>query len=182
MQQESHSARRYARSLLDYAIERNEVEAVASDMELISNTCQASRELRLMLKSPIVKAEKKLAVIQKIFSGEIGSISLNFLEMIARKNREAILPQIASAFIKAYRAHLGIVTAEITSAVSLTDKARAEAIAFVKKFGKKVELEERIDKKLIGGFIIRIGDKQYDASVVNRLNTLKTTFLNPHSN
>lgn len=181
MQQESQSARRYAKSLLDYAIEQNELAAVAADMDLISNTCQSHRELRRMLKSPIIKAEKKLTIIQKIFSGEIGTISLSFLELIAAKQREAILPEIANAFIKAYRTYLGIVTAEITSTLPLAETERTKAVEFVKKMGKKVELIEKIDENIIGGFIIRIGDKQYDASVVNRIKTIRTTFLNTHS-
>lgn len=182
MLKESQSARRYAKSLLEFAIERNELEAVAADMELISTTCENSKDLRLMLKSPIIKAEKKLAVLQKVFSGEIGSITLNFLELIARKQRESILPGIALAFINAYRDHIGIVSAEITSAVPLTDDERQKAVAIVKELGKEVELIEKIDKDIIGGFIIRVGDKQYDASVKSRIKALKTTFLNTHSN
>lgn len=182
MQQESQSARRYAKSLLEFAIERNELPAVAADMSLISNTCVKSKELRMMLKSPIISSEKKLSVIQKIFGGEIGTISLNFLSLIAEKNRESILPQIASAFTNEYHAHLGIVSAEITSVVPLSETERTKAKEFVKKLGKEVELVEKIDKNIIGGFIIRVGDKQYDASVSSRIKALKTTFLNNHSN
>lgn len=182
MQQESQSARRYAKSLLEFAIERNELPAVAADMDLISNTCKKSKDLRMMLKSPIISSDKKLSVIQKIFGGEIGTISLNFLSLITKKNRESILPQIASAFTNAYRAHLGIVSAEITSVVPLSEAERTKAKAFVKALGKEVELVEKIDKDIIGGFIIRVDDKQYDASVVSRIKALKTTFLNNHSN
>lgn len=178
MHQESQSARRYAKSLLEFAIERNELPAVAADMDLISNTCKSSKDLRMMLKSPIISADKKLSVIQKIFGGEIGSISLNFLSLVAKKNRESILPEIASAFTNEYRQHLGIVSAEITSAVPLSEGERTKAVAFVKGLGKEVELIEKIDKDIIGGFIIRVGDKQYDASVMSRIKALKTAFLN----
>lgn len=176
MRHDSQVAKRYAKSLLDFALERNELQAVAADMELISKTCNDSRDLQVMLKSPIIKPEKKLAVIQKIFSGEIGSVSLNFLTVIAGKKREMILPEIAHAFASVYRAHLGIISADIISAVPLTDAERNKAIEVIKGLGDKVELNEKIDKNIIGGFIIRVGDKQYDASVASRLTAIKRDF------
>src|SRR5690554_1903804 len=181
MQQESQVATRYARSLLDFALERNELEAVDADMALISNTCANSKDLRLMLKSPIIKQDKKLAVIKKIFGGEIGSVTLNFLGVISGKKREDILPEIANAFTSVYRKHLGIVAAEITSAVPLSDAEREKAISVVKGMGTgKVELTEKIDKSIIGGFIIRVDDKLYDASVASRVTALKRTFSKNH--
>lgn len=181
MQQDSQVATRYAKSLLDFALERKELEAVAADMVLIAQTCANSADLRQMLKSPIVKPEKKLDVIKKIFGGEIGSVTLNFLGVITDKKRESILPEIANAFTSVYRKHLGIVTAEITSAVALTDNERAKAISVVQGMGSgKVELSEKIDKNIIGGFIIRVDDKQYDASVQSRLTALTRTFSKNH--
>ncbi len=174
MQHQSQVAIRYAKSLLDFALERKELEAVAADMALIAKTCENSKDLQVMLKSPIIKTEKKLDVLKKIFGGEIGTLSLNFLNTIADKKRETILPEIASAFASEYRKHLGIISAEITSAVQLSDAERERAIAVVKELGPKVELLEKIDKNIIGGFIIRVGDKQYDASVSNRISALKT--------
>ena len=177
MQQESQVATRYAKSLLDFALERKELEAVAADMALISKTCANSIDLRQMLKSPIIKAEKKLDVIKKIFGGEIGTVTLNFLGVISSKKRENILPEIANAFTSVYGKHLGIVTAEITSAVPLTDSEREKAISVVRGAGTgKVELNEKIDKNIIGGFIIRVDDKQYDASVASKITALKRTF------
>ena len=181
MQQESQVATRYAKSLLDFALERNELEAVAADMALIANTCASSKDLRLMLKSPIIKQEKKLEVIKKVFGGEIGSVTLNFLSVISGKKREDILPEIANAFTTVYCKHLGIVVAEITSAVPLSDAEREKAIGVVKGMGSgKVELTEKIDKSIIGGFIIRVGDKLYDASVASRITALKRTFSKNH--
>lgn len=176
MHQDSQVARRYAKSLLEFAIERNELEAVASDMKLIFNTCQENRDLRTMLKSPIIKSEQKLAVIQKLFSGEIGSISLNFLTVIAEKERENILPEIARAFKAVYNQYLGIISAEIISAIPLSDAERSKAKNVLQELGDKIELHEKIDKNIIGGFIIRVGDKQYDASVASRIKAIKREF------
>ncbi len=176
MHQESQVAKRYAKSLLDFALERKELEAVAADMALIAETCKNSKDLQLMLKSPIIKPEKKLAVVKKIFGGEIGTVSLNFLTIIAGKNRESLLMEIASAFGTVYRKYQGILSAEIISAVPLTEQERNKAIQVVKGLGDKVELTERIDKDIIGGFIIRVDDKQYDASVASRITALKRAF------
>ncbi len=173
MQKDSQVARRYAKSLLDFAIERNELDAVAADMALIANTCQSSRDLVVMLKSPIIKTEKKVAVINKVFSGEIGSASVNFINVVAKGKREMLLPEIAIAFTTLYRSHKGIVSAEITSAIPLSELEREKAKSIVAGLGKEVELTEKIDKSIIGGFIIRVGDKQYDASVASRLSDVK---------
>jgi len=176
MHQESQVAKRYAKSLLDFALERKELEAVAADMELIAETCKNSKDLQLMLKSPIIKPEKKLAVTKKIFGGEIGTVSLNFISLLAEKNRESLLMEIASAFGTVYRKYQGILSAEIISAVPLTEEERNKATQVVKGLGDKVELTEKIDKDIIGGFIIRVDDKQYDASVASRITALKRAF------
>ena len=136
----------------------------------ISETCKNSRDLVLLLKSPIIKTDKKISILNETFGGKIGSISLSFLNLIAKRNRESYVPEIAIAFIHAYKAFKGIVSAEVISAVPLDDASRKSITEFVARFSDKVELTERVDEKIIGGFIVRVGDRQYDDSILNRIN------------
>jgi F-type H+-transporting ATPase subunit delta len=181
MHQNSKAARRYAKALLSFAKEQKEMENVAADMELIASTCKQSKELVTLLKSPVVKTEKKREIINKIFSGKIGSITLKFLEVMTKQNREDILAEIASAFQAVYREDKGIVTAEIVTAVPLSEEDRQKALKFITDIYQKVELTEKVDEDLIGGFIIRVGDKQYDESVASKLMALRREFSkNPY--
>lgn len=181
MHQISKAAKRYAKALLSFAIEQNQLENVATEMEIISATCASSTELVTLLKSPVVKTDKKLAILNQIFAGKIGEITLRFLEVLTTKKREDLLPEVANAFQAVYREEKGIVTAEIITALALDDAGRQKALDFIKTIYPKVVLTEKIDKELIGGFIIRVGDKQYDESVARKLNNLKREFSkNPY--
>lgn len=181
MHQISKAARRYAKALLDFALEQKEADAVSADMALIASTCKSSKDLVVLLKSPVVKADQKRTVLNKVFAGEVGTITMKFMDIMTKNNREDILPEIANVFELIYREHKGIVTAEITTAVPLSEEGRKKALEFITNIYKKVELTEKVDESLIGGFIIRVGDKQYDESVLRKLNALKREFSkNPY--
>ena len=168
------AARRYAKSLSEIANEQNASADVAADMELIAAAIDQNRELGLMLRSPIIKTDKKLNILKALFSGEIGSISLRFIDIIVKKKRENLLADIAAAYMDLYRTKQGIVSAEITTAVELTETERQKAREMVGKWsGKSVELNETIDPSIIGGFLIRMGDQQYDDSISGRLQDMR---------
>ena len=92
-------AYRYARSLMQLAIEQNQLVAVQEDMRLVANTCAGSRDLVLLLKSPVVKGDKKDKILDRVFAGKIGTMTSAFMGILVRKGREAMLPEIAEAFI-----------------------------------------------------------------------------------
>ncbi len=176
-------AYRYARSLMDLALEQSTVDAVHEDMALVANTCVGSRELQVLLSSPVVKGDKKEKVLDQLFAGKVGTITNSFIGILVRKGREALLPQVAAAFTDLYKQHKGIVTAEVISAVPLTDDARkrVQELAAARYPGKSIQLLEKVDPSLIGGVTIRIGDEQYDGSVSRRLNDLRREFSkNPY--
>ncbi|MDX9750783.1 MAG: ATP synthase F1 subunit delta [Flavobacteriales bacterium] len=176
-------AYRYARSLMDLATEQGQVEAVHADMGVVAATTAASRELRVLLNSPVVKADKKSAVLDKVFGGRVGEVAQRFMAILVRKGREGMLPQVAAAVQELYKRQKGIVTAEVTSAAPLDDSAREQvrALATARHPGKTVELDEHVDPELIGGLTIRIGDEQYDGSVSRRLSDLRREFSkNPY--
>ena len=167
---------RYAKSLLALAEEQNQLDICKSDMEAILVACNDSRELSLLLKSPVVKTDKKLAILNEVFTG-LSQLSMAFINIITSKKREVLLEEIAERFLTVYKTHQGVETAVVTTATPLDEEMRASILSFVKQQGAgQVELTEKVDEKLIGGAIIRIGDKQLDASVIRQINDLKQTF------
>jgi F-type H+-transporting ATPase subunit delta len=169
-------AHRYAKSLLDFAIEKNVVDAVYTDMQGFKETCDGSKELVLALKSPIIKHYTKLAILEKLFKAIFNPVTYSIFVIITQKNRERILPAIAKQFIDLYTDYKGIQKAEITSASPLTDEQKKTVTKVVKDYtGKEVQLTEHIDESLIGGFVLRVGDQQIDDSIRRKLNDLKVT-------
>lgn len=171
-------ATRYATSLLDLAVEQNKVDRVLSDVELLKGSLN-SRDLLLLVKSPIIHASKKISVLETLFKGKMDETTMAFLRLITSKGREAYLPEIAKAFIDQYRTLKNIVAVKVTSAVALSDdkvEAIRKKIAATPGFDGKIEIETAVDPSIIGGLIIEMGDKQYDASVAHQLDKLKKTF------
>jgi len=174
---QSRVAIRYAKALLQLSIEQNSLEKSYKDMVLIDNTCSESRELSLLLKTPIVKSDQKLNILKQIFETKLGKISMMFVNIITNKKREYLLAAIAKSFISLYKSHNNIESAVVTTAIPLSGDLKEEVISFIKKHGdKKVELTEMIDKNIIGGAIIRMGDRQLDASVSSEISELKQMF------
>jgi F-type H+-transporting ATPase subunit delta len=174
---ETRVSYRYAKSLLDLAIEKGQLEQVREDMQLVRDTVHESRELEILLKSPVVKTDKKQDILKAIFGGKIGVITTEFIDIITRKRREAELEIIAESFLTQYRINKNIVTAVITSAAALDDTLRKQVLEIVRKMaGTEVELTEKIDTSLIGGFVLRVGDRQVDTSLIRQIRMLERNF------
>ena len=167
-------ASRYAKSLIDLAKEKNVLEVVIEDMKLFKDTADKNRGLMLALKSPVVRHEKKLNILKALFQNRVNSVSYSIFEIITKKNRESILDAIADEFIKQYNEHEGILKATVITTTPLTEELRKQFNDIVATAtGKRIELEEKINPDLIGGYILRVNDRQIDASLRSRLNQLK---------
>ena len=170
-------ATRYAKSLLQLATEKGQLEKVYADMQLVESVCEENKEFRNFLTSPIIKTDKKVAVIKEIVSGKVSEITSGFLTVLTQKRRESYINEIAKAFISQYKQHKNILTAVITSAIGIDAAIKTKVLELVKQTTTgEVELVEKVDKDLIGGFILTIGDKQVDASVSRKLNDLRKAF------
>ncbi|MBL7902163.1 MAG: ATP synthase F1 subunit delta [Bacteroidia bacterium] len=170
---------RYAKSLMDLTIEAGQLDAVRKDLKLMLSTIEQNHELALLLESPIVKKDKKISVLTAIFEKKISKVSMSFLTLITNKNREAQLVAILKAFEEQYKTHNNIFTAVVTSAKGLDQKTKDKVLELVKSQMKgEVELIEKIDAGTIGGFVLRIGDKQIDRSVASDLHNLKKKLTN----
>jgi F-type H+-transporting ATPase subunit delta len=176
-------ASRYAKSLLDLAEEQGTLEQVKQDMDLFNKTLTESRDLRLLLRNPIVKHDKKLAILRAVFGGKVSNLTEKFFTIITQKNRESALEFIGAEFLTQYNTLRGVQTAEVTTAMPLTPELRAEVQALVRQQTglQQVTLTEKVDASLIGGFVLRVGDRLLDDSVSFRLRKLRTEFSkNPY--
>lgn len=170
-------ATRYAKSLLQLATEKGQLEKVYADMQLVESVCEENREFTNFLNSPIIKTDKKVAVIKEIFSGKVSEITSGFLVILTHKRRELFMDKIATEFIAQYKQYKNILTAVITSAIGIDSTVKAKVLELIKQTTTgEVELIEKVNKNLIGGFVLTIGDKQVDVSVSRKLNDLRKTF------
>jgi len=171
-------ASRYVKSLLGLAVERNVVEEVHNDMLLFSKVTSGNRDFAIMLRSPVIRHEKKRAILEKIFAGKVNALTMAIIDILTRKNREPLLPAIATEFHNAYNEFKGIGKAYITTTIPMDKELREAVEQIVRKLSdkKQVELHERVDKDLIGGFILNVGDRQIDASIKSKLKSLSMKF------
>jgi F-type H+-transporting ATPase subunit delta len=171
-------ASRYAKSLIDIAQEQNALEAVKADMELVQTICASNQDLVLMLKSPIVKADKKAAVMHAILDGKVQPVTMAFMSLLITKGREFYLPEIAETFSMQYKALKNIKSVQLTTAVAIDDELKnsiRDKVAASVQDGH-IELNTHVDADLIGGFTLEIGDKLFDASIKRDLIDIKKQF------
>jgi F-type H+-transporting ATPase subunit delta len=172
---ENKAASRYAKSLIDLSTEQNAFEEIRNDMVLIERAIDQNSVLEAVLKNPVIPLDKKYSILEEIFGKSVHAITKLYLKLVVSKGRSAILFDTTKAFIRQYNEIKGIVTAEVTSATELTDASKQEIVAVVKKEigAKEVIIKEKVNEKLIGGFILKVGDRQFDASIAGSLNKLK---------
>jgi len=172
---ENKAASRYAKSIIDLSTEQNALEEVKNDMVLVEQIIGQNSELETILQNPVIPLNKKAGILDEIFGVKVHVITRSFLKLLVNKGRAAILFDTAKAFVSQYNLIKGIVTAEVSSAAPLTDANKAEIIEIVKREMKanQVILKEKVNEALIGGFILKVGDKQFDASISGSLSKLK---------
>lgn len=172
-------ATRYAKSLIDLAIEQGKLEQVHADI----NTLQAAvknRDLYLLLKSPIVHTDKKIAIIDALFKNSLSPLTLAYLHLLINKHREMYLPEIAGEFIHQYKVLKHITSVRVTSAVSLGENVLNDLRRKLLASGvttENLEIDVQINPDLIGGFVLEFDNKRYDASVASKLADLKADFM-----
>ncbi|MEK7264146.1 MAG: ATP synthase F1 subunit delta [Bacteroidota bacterium] len=172
------AAYRYANSILQLAVEMNQVEIVAEDFLLLHNALASSRELALFLSSPIIQREKKKKIIRELFASKISTMTLNFLSLLTSKAREKLLPEIVTNFQQLNDKRQGIVNAAVTSATDFTPQQTEYLSSHFNRLTKKnVKITFSKDKTLISGFVTRIGDTVWDASVKRQLQLLEQQFI-----
>jgi len=173
-------AHRYAKSILDLAIEKGQLEKVYADMLYLQQLTKASREFLNLLKSPVVTADKKQSVINAVIGNNVGELTSAFTKLLVAKGREGGLPEIITAFVQQYKTKKGIYIVKLTTASPVSEDLKNAIINQVKKTSvmQNIELEEKVDPSIIGGFVLQAGDKLIDASISYDLQTISRQFDN----
>jgi F-type H+-transporting ATPase subunit delta len=173
-------ASRYAKSLLDLAVEKGQLEQVHGDMLYLQQLTKESRDFLNLLRSPVVKADIKTRAINAVTAGKVNPITTAFIQLMVAKTREAVLPEIITSFVSQYKDLKGIKTVKLTTAVPVSDALKNEIVAQVKKSGgyENLELQEVIDPSIIGGFVLQAGDQLIDASISYDLKNISRQFEN----
>ncbi|MBP7642575.1 MAG: ATP synthase F1 subunit delta [Saprospiraceae bacterium] len=171
-------ATRYAKSILDLALEQGNLETVLEDMKGLLEMSK-HRELLLLFKSPIVSLDKKRAVFKSLFDPNFSALTTAFIHLVLTKRREELLPEIAEEFVTQYKLFKGITNVTITTATPLNEAALAEIKAKLLASditAKELEITQKVNPELLGGFVIEVGDKLFDNSISFKLNKLSKQF------
>jgi len=175
--EDSRIHKRYALALYQLAGELKQLDRVYDDMQIVSQTCLDSKELMGVLGSPIIRDTKKGKILTEIFGSKICDLSQRFINLVVVQNREISLPLIALEYIQLVKDFKGIKTALLTSAQPLDEETRAKIIARLKEqTGCEVELIEKTDPEILGGFTLSLEGQLFDASIKNTMHRLRKEF------
>lgn len=173
---------RYAKALFSLAREGKSFDSLKSDMETLYQCIKEVPELQLMMKSPVIRVSEKIKLFDDTFRETFSPVTLSFIKIVLERRREEHLEGISRYFLSLLKSQEGVKQAELVTAVPLNEALRKSILSFIhKKFETKVELNELIDEKLIGGFILRVGDQQIDASISNKLERIKKSLITSNS-
>ncbi|MDP1620703.1 MAG: ATP synthase F1 subunit delta [Bacteroidales bacterium] len=169
-------AERYAKALFELALEKNAAEEVYQDSLMISRACENSRELRLLLKSPVINSGKKLTILRELFEKNIHQITLTYMMIMVRKNRESFIDAIAVQFVDLYNVYRNILTVHFSSPVLPDEETRKQVLSLMEKYtAADIDLQAEIDESLVGGFVLKWSDKQYDASIRREIENIRNS-------
>ena len=171
-------ATRYAKSILDLSIERGQLETVYNDMQFLRNVCRSSREFVNLLRSPVVSADKKQSIVDAVTKNNISDLTALFIKLLISKGREEDMPEIASAFVQQYNELKDIHKVKLITATEVSDELKNSIIEKLKREANlpNVELESRVDDKLIGGFVLEYDNNLVDVSVLIDLKDISKQF------
>lgn len=175
---ESKISVRYAKALFELGKEKELIDTVIKDIQLVDEVCKNISDFWLMVESPVVKTSQKRASVKEIFGDRINKITLNFLDLVVQNRREIFLKNITRNFLALCRKDQGILAATLTSATAIEESSKENLSQLLSKsFDSKIDLQEVVDKEIIGGFVLRVEDQQLDASVSTQLNNIKRELL-----
>lgn len=172
-------AQRYAKALFDLALETGKIEEVKNDLDAINGVKHP--ELQILLVSPVITGEKKSSVFDAVFSSHVQPLTTSFFKLVFTKGRSIAIKEIVSAFMNMYRIHKGIQVVELTTAMPLSDEVKTSIKGILQQNvmlkNKTIELNEHVDASLIGGLVVQIDDKLFDASIRHDLQVIKRQFV-----
>jgi len=172
----SRAAIRYAKAVLSLASDNKVADKVNADMKQIASAIATNSDLNAMLQSPVVRSSDKLSVLKAVF-GDANNATTNLINTLITNKRIALLGDVANKYNHLYDALRDTQVAKVTTATPLTKDLEKKVLDKVKELtGKSTEIMNTVDESILGGFVLRVGDLQYDASIANKLNKLKREF------
>jgi len=177
------TARRYARALLDVALQQGDPEALRRELREAAALLGGQKELRAALEHPALSAAAKTKLVQAVWGGRGSVLLARLMTLLAERGRTPLLAAIEESFTALWNAHRGTVAAEAVSAVPL-DEAQTRAVveALRRATGKDVELQARVDPTLLGGLVVKMAGRTYDGSVRGRLKSLRARLVGQAGN
>ena len=171
---------RYAKSLVDLALEKDQLDEVYADMKFLQKIIKSNPDFVALLKSPVIQEDKKNKIIESVISGRVSNLTALFIKLLGVKTRESNLPEIATSFIDQYNKVKEIHKVKITTAAPISDEVKNSFINKIKSSNhiENIELETLVDEKLIGGFVLEMEGKMVDASIMRDLIDVKKQFQN----
>jgi len=171
-------AGRYAKSLIDLATEQGSLEVVYTDMQYLRTVCKLSKDFVNLLRSPIIKADKKNQILDAVSKGKVSELTASFNKLLVNKGRENDLPEIVNAFIDQYNAINGIHKVKLTTAVPVSEDLKKSIVAKATAEAglAQVEMETKVNEDLIGGFVLEFNNNLVDASILRDLKDIKKQF------
>ncbi|MFA8299890.1 MAG: ATP synthase F1 subunit delta [Hyphomicrobiales bacterium] len=171
-------AKRYAKALFDLSLEQNLMEDVANDMKLIEQVCAENRQLGILLANPVIVPSKKSSVFNKIFENKIQKITERFFQILSKKGRASIIPEIAIEFKNCFREFKNILPVQVATATTLDDENKTKVLDLLTNaFNMEIELDAKVQPDLIGGIVISINDQRLDASIAAKLKRLQKEMI-----
>ncbi len=171
-------AHRYAKSLIDLSIEKNQLETTIADMKFLQSICRSNKDFVQVLQSPIINSTTKNKIVEAVTKTRVSELTNLFVNLLINKSREGDLPEIADSFVQQYNDIKGIHQVKLTTAVAISDDLKnsiATKAATEAGLGK-VEIETKVDEDLIGGFVLEFNNNLVDASIARDLRDIKTQF------
>ncbi len=169
---------RYAKALFLLAKEKDILDEIKSDIELVLNLFLQTADFKLIFQHPLLEQSAKKKIVSQLFGHKVNKYFLMFLELVIRNKREMFIQDICRNFIDLYRKEFKIKSAVLTTAYPINENERQKIRNTLElKFDANIELSEKVDSELIGGFVIQIDEKQIDISVKKRLQEIKHKLL-----
>jgi F-type H+-transporting ATPase subunit delta len=172
-------AGRYAKSLMDLAIEQNQLDAVYADINLLKDINKSNPDFVNLLRSPIISSDKKDKIIEAVIGNKVSKLTMMFINLLTSKTREGNMPEIVTAFLEQYNTLKNIQTVKLTTAHPISDELKNSIVAKVRTEGSTgVEIESAVNEALIGGFTLEVAGKLIDASILRDLQDVGKQFKN----
>ena len=171
---------RYAKSLIDLALEKDRLDEVYADMKFLQKIIKSNPDFVALLKSPVIQEDKKNKIIESVIASRVSNLTALFIKLLGAKTRESNLPEIVIAFIEQYNKVKEIHKVKITTAAPISEEVKNSFIKKIKSSNniENIELETLVNEKLIGGFVLEMEGKMVDASIMRDLIDVKKQFQN----